>query len=212
MPVPPGFIDPGLNPCHMDRVPGDPHRRGTGGERPSDMNPKGQKMRRQFVPFAAAAMIMGSSAGADPFIDAVVKNFQDMGYQFIEIERGRSQLKAEGVRGTQELEVIYDLATGRIISQETGQADDWYVGRSGLEISSRDRDFVGDARSGRSREDFNDDDDDDDDDDRSRGRDDFDDDDDDDDRSSSSSSRDDDDDDGDSGSGDSGSDDNDDDD
>jgi hypothetical protein len=142
-------------------------------------------MKRQCVPFAAVAMMMGTMASADPFVDAVVKNFQDMGYQFVEIERGQTQLRAEGVRGTQELEVIYDLATGQIIRQETGTADAWYVGRSGVEIESRNRDFVG-------RDDFDDDDDDDD---RSSGRDDFDDDDDDDDRSSSGSSRDDNDDD-----------------
>ena len=175
-------------------------------------------MRQRLLPFAAAAMMAGTGAGADPFVDAVVKNFQDMGYQFIEIERGRSQLKAEGVRGNQELEVVYDLATGRIIRQETGRADASYVGRSGVEISSRDRDFTG-GGSGRGSDDFDDDnDDDDDDDDRSSGRDDFDDDDDDDDRSSSGSSRDDNDDDNDdgdssgsSGSGSSGGDDNDDD-
>jgi len=168
-------------------------------------------MRRTFVPFAAVAMMMGSTAGADPFIDAVVKNFQDMGYQFIEIERGRTQLKAEGVRGGEELEVVYDLATGRIIRQERSRADASYLGRSGLEISSRDRDFVGGDRLGRGRDDFDDDDDDDDD----RRRDDVDDDDDDDDRSSSGSSRDDNDDDDDDSSGGSsgsGSDDNDDDD
>ena len=157
-------------------------------------------MKRYIAPLAAAAAItLGSQASADPFVDSVVRNFQNLGYDFIEIERGRTQLKAEGVRGTDELTVIYDLATGRIIRQETGRADSSYVGRDGLEIRSRDRDFVGSSGSGRSRDDDDDDnDDDDDDDDRSRDRDDDDDDDDrsrdrdddddDDDRSSSSSS------------------------
>jgi hypothetical protein len=150
-------------------------------------------MRKPFIPFAAAALMMGYSAGADPFVDAVVKNFQDMGYQFVEIYRGSTQLRAEGVRGTQELEVIYDLATGRVIRQETGPADASYIGRSGVEINSGNRDFVG--RSG--RDDFDDDDDDDDRSSSRSSRDDFDDDDDDDDRSSSGSSRDDNDDDND---------------
>lgn len=166
-------------------------------------------MKRHLAPLAAAAaMALGSPAGADPFVDSVVRNFQNLGYDFIEIERGRSQLKAEGVRGTQELTVVYDLATGRIIRQETGRADASYAGRDGLEIRSRDRDFVDASGSGRGRDDDDDDnDDDDDDDDRSRDRDD---DDDDDDRSND---RDDDDDDGDrsSSSSSSGRDDNDDD-
>lgn len=143
-------------------------------------------MRQRLVPLTAAAMVLVSTASADPFVDAVVKNFQDLGYKYIEIDRGRTQLRAEGVRGTEELTVIFDLATGRIIRQERGRADDWYIGRSGIEINRLDRDFGGDSRSGRSRDDF-DDDDDDDDDDRSSGRDDNDDDDDDDDRSSSGS-------------------------
>ena len=150
-------------------------------------------MKRHFVPLTAAAMIVGASANADPFIDAVVKNLQDLGYEYIEIERGQTQLKAEGVRGNRDIEVIYDLATGQIIKQESGRADSDYIGRSGVEIDVANRDFVGDDSSGRSRDDSDDDnDDDDDDDDRSSSRDD---DDDDDDRSSSSSSRDDDDDD-----------------
>ena len=169
-------------------------------------------MRKHFVPLTAAAVIAGTTAGADPFIDSVVKNLQELGYEYIEIERGQTQLKAEGVRGNRELEVIYDLATGQIIKQESGRADAEYIGRSGVEIDVANRDFVGDDRSGRGRDDDDDDndddDDDDDDDDRSSSRDD---DDDDDDRSSSGSSRDDDDDDDDSSSSGSSSDDNDDD-
>ncbi len=123
-------------------------------------------MRLAFLPLAAA--LVAGPAGADPFTDAVVKNLRDLGYQYIEIQRGATQLKAEAVRGTEEFEVIYDLATGHILKQERGRADAEYIGRTGLEISARNRDFLGD-----------DDDDDDDDDDRSgrRGGDDDDDDD-----------------------------------
>lgn len=91
-------------------------------------------MKFKFVSMAAAAALIGGPAGADPFVDAVVKNFQDLGYQFIEIDRSRTRLEAEGVRGTEKLEVVYDLATGRILSQETGAADSRDVGRSGVRI------------------------------------------------------------------------------
>lgn len=150
-------------------------------------------MKRHLAPLAAvAALALGAPASADPFVDSVVRNLQNLGYDYIEIDRGRTQLKAEGVRGTEELSVVYDLATGRIIRQETGRADAWYVGRDGLEIRSRDRDFVDASGSGRGRDDDDDDnDDDDDDDDRSRDRDD-----DDDDDNDRSNDRDDDDDDG----------------
>jgi hypothetical protein len=157
-------------------------------------------MKKHFVPITAAAMVFGSAASADPFVDAVVQNFRDMGYQYIEIDRGRTQLRAEGVRGDEELEVVYDLATGRIIRRDISRASDEYIGRRGVEINRTSRDFVGDDRSGSGRNDNDDDnDDDDDDDDRSSSsRNDNDDDDDDGDRSSSSrNDNDDDDDDGD---------------
>lgn len=156
-------------------------------------------MKKHFVPITAAALALGSSAGADPFVDAVVRDFQSQGYEYIEIERGRTQLKAEGVRGNRELEVVYDLATGRIVKRESGPADSSYVGRRGVEFDRSNRDFVRDDDDDDDFDDNDDDnDDDDDDDDRSSSsRDDDDDDDDDGDRSSSS--RDDDDDDDDDG-------------
>jgi len=159
-------------------------------------------MNKTLFPLTTAALLMGSVAIADPFAEAVVKNLQDLGYDYIEVKRGQSQLKAEAVRGDQKLEVVYDLATGQIISREDEWADDDYVGRSGVEIRTENRDFLDDDDdSGRGS-----DDDDDNDDDSGRGSDDRDDDDDD----SGADDRDDDDDD--SGSDDSDDDDDDDDD
>ena len=163
-------------------------------------------MNKTLFPLTTAALLMGSVAIADPFAEAVVKNLQDLGYDYIEVKRGQSQLKAEAVRGDQKLEVVYDLATGQIISREDEWADDDYVGRSGVEIRTENRDFLDDDDDD---DDFDDDDDrDDDDDDSGRGSDD--DDDDDDDSGRGSDDRDDDDDD--SGSDDSDDDDDDDDD
>jgi len=143
-------------------------------------------MNKTLFPLTTAALLMGSVAIADPFAEAVVKNLQDLGYDYIEVKRGQSQLKAEAVRGDRKLEVVYDLATGQIISREDEWADDDYVGRSGVEIRTENRDFLDD-------DDDDDDDRDDDDDDSGRGSDD--DDDDDDDSGRGSDDRDDDDDD-----------------
>lgn len=179
-------------------------------------------MKFKFVPVAAAAALIGGSASADPFVDAVVKNLQDLGYTYVEVERGPSQISFEGVRGSEELEVIYDATTGQIIKQETGRADAEYIGRTGVEIGTSDENFVGDDDDNDDEDDDNgsrgDDDDEDDDDDNSGSR--GDDDDEDDDHSGSGSGSDDDDEDDDnsgsdseddSGSDDSGSDDSDDD-
>jgi len=159
-------------------------------------------MNKTLFPLTTAALLMGSVAIADPFAEAVVKNLQDLGYDYIEVKRGQSQLKAEAVRGDQKLEVVYDLATGQIISREDEWADDDYVGRSGVEIRTENRDFLDDDDDD---DDFDDDDDDDDDDDRDDDDDDSgrgsDDDRDDDDDDSGRGSDDDDDDDDDSGRG-----------
>jgi hypothetical protein len=102
-------------------------------------------MKFKFVSMAAAAALIGGPASADPFVDAVVKNLQDLGYRFVEIERGATQLRAEGVRGNEELEVIYDIASGRILQQETGRADDDYIGRTGVELNTVRGDFLDSA-------------------------------------------------------------------
>jgi hypothetical protein len=157
-------------------------------------------MKTLFLPLAASAMLFGSAALADAFVDGVVNNLRSLGYEYIEVTRGVTQAKAEAVRGTQKIEVIYDLATGQILRQEYETAGPGYFGRSGVEIDVERRDFLDDddddgSRSGSGR----DDDDDDDDDDGSRsgsGRDDNDDDN-DDDGSSGGSGRDDNDDDND---------------
>jgi len=156
-------------------------------------------MNKTLFPLTTAALLMGSVAIADPFAEAVVKNLQDLGYDYIEVKRGQSQLKAEAVRGDRKLEVVYDLATGQIISREDEWADDDYVGRSGVEIRTENRDFLDDDDDDDDFDDDDDDDDrDDDDDDSGRGSDDDRDDDDDD---SGRGSDDDDDDDDDSGRG-----------
>jgi hypothetical protein len=154
-------------------------------------------MKTMMFALSASATLLGAAATADPFVDAVVSNLRSLGYEYIEIDRGLTQAKAEAVRGTQKIEVIYDIATGQILKQEYETAGPGYFGRRGVEIDFERRDYL-DA-SGRSWDDDDDDDgrrsssgrDDDDDDGRSgSGRDD-----DDDDNGRSGSGRDDDDDD-----------------
>jgi uncharacterized membrane protein YgcG len=153
-------------------------------------------MKTLFLPLAVSATLIGSAAFADAFVDGVVNNLRNLGYEYIEVTRGVTQAKAEAVRGSQKIEVIYDLSTGQILKQEYETAGPGYLGRSGVEIDVERRDFLDDddddgRRSGR------DDNDDDNDDDGSRsGRDDNDDDN-DDDGSRGGSGRDDNDDDND---------------
>lgn len=94
---------------------------------------------------AVAFSIWAGVAQADAFTDAIVTNLQDLGYEFIEIQSGISQVKVEATRGTDKLEVIYDRVTGAILKQENEQAEAEDIGRSGVKIRNRDRDFLRDS-------------------------------------------------------------------
>ncbi len=116
-------------------------------------------MKTLFTTTAAAALIAGAGL-AQTFADKVVADLQDNGYTYVEIKQGPTQLKAEGIRGTEKIEVIYDITTGEILKQEVETAEADEIGLSGVEFDRRNRDFLDDER-----DELDDDDDDDDDDD-----------------------------------------------
>lgn len=127
-----------------------------------------------------ASALLGAPAMAEVSTQSIIDDLNARGFGRIEIERGRSQVKVEASNGTQELEVVYDRATGEILKQETERLrpgeDDL---RPGVVVRDRTRDFLDDDdyrhrdrnRSGRGWDDDDDDDRyDDDDDDRRSGR------------------------------------------
>lgn len=128
----------------------------------------------------AALVLSGGMAMAALNTEAVVASLQAEGYTWIEVKRGPTQVKIEAVRGTEKVETIYDRATGAVIEREVEVADGDDVGRVGVEIRDRSRDFTdGRGRDDDDGDDGRDDDDDDrgrDDDDDDHGRDDDDDD------------------------------------
>ena len=113
------------------------------------------------VPIATAFAIWVGAAHADTFNDSIVQNLTDLGYEFIEIKNGPTQVKVEAIRGAEKLEVIYDRTTGKILKQERESAlgDDDY-GRSGLQIDTRRDDFLDDDEDDDDEDDDEDDDDD----------------------------------------------------
>lgn len=117
---------------------------------------------------AAAALILTGTAALAVTAEDLIAEYRAAGYDWIEVKRGPTQIKLEAVRGTEEVEIVVDAATGAVLKRETERADRDDMGRSGVRIRDTARDFS----TGRGW----DDDDDDDDDDR-RGRDDDDDDD-----------------------------------
>ena len=119
-------------------------------------------IRTTFARAALVALAMTGPAGvalADVSTDAIISDLTAQGFTRIEIRRGPNQIKVEGIRGTQELEVVYDRATGAILKREVGTADLFDDTRPGVLIRDRDRDFVRIATAGSSASSDDDDDD-----------------------------------------------------
>ena len=167
-------------------------------------------MKKRLAVFAAAMVVAGSMAFGAVTSDALISQYQAAGYTRIEIKRGPTQIKVEAIKGTEKLEVIYDIATGTILKRELATLDNAPI-RTGVQVQDRDRDFIrsgdddddDDGHGGDDDDDGHDDDDDGHDDDDGDG----DDDDDDDDGDDSDDDGDDSDDDGDDGDDDDGDDD-----
>ena len=74
--------------------------------------------------------------------DTVVTDLTALGYTRIEIKTGPTQMKVEAIRGTEKLEVIYDIDSGDILKQEIESVDAGDDIAPGVEISTDDEDFV----------------------------------------------------------------------
>ncbi len=107
---------------------------------------------KRLILCSAAFVLSASAALAAISTESVIADFQAQGFTRIEVRTGLTQMKVEAIRGTQKVETIYDIATGRILSQETEAVRAWESTEPGISIRERNRDFV------RLAEDDNDDD------------------------------------------------------
>lgn len=83
---------------------------------------------------AAMLLLTTSLAQAAPFdADAIAKQYQADGYTRIEIKIRQTQAKVEAYNGRGELEVIYDIATGKVLDRDWDD-DDNDGGRPGIFI------------------------------------------------------------------------------
>ena len=118
-------------------------------------------MKRTLM-MTAAFVFAGQMAFAALSTDSVVNDLTGQGYTRIEIKTGPTQMKVEAIRGTEKLEIVYDLETGAVLEQETGEIYQGENTAPGVEISTDDEDFVDGSDDGDddSAEEDNDDDDD----------------------------------------------------
>jgi len=99
-------------------------------------------MKRFFLSTTLAMVLSAGVAMASPFDDQIVSSLQSQGFERIEIRTGLTQVKVEAIRGQDKVEIVYDLATGAVLSQQTGRirANDTVV--PGVESRNENRDFI----------------------------------------------------------------------
>lgn len=112
----------------------------------------------------AAFIFAGHMAFAAITADSVVTDLLADGYTRIEVKQGPTQIKVEAIRGTEKLEIVYDIESGAILKQEVETVRPGENTAPGVRIRDRDEDFV-DGDDDNNDEDENDDDDNDDNDD-----------------------------------------------
>jgi phosphopantothenoylcysteine synthetase/decarboxylase len=99
------------------------------------------KLRSKLLMYTASAALFTNMALAAINVQDLADTYIADGYTYVEIKTGPTQTKVEAVRDATKIEVIYDNETGAVIAQETGPVDDEYVGRTGVEIDSSNKDF-----------------------------------------------------------------------
>jgi hypothetical protein len=100
------------------------------------------KLKTKLMLFTAATALSASMAFAAINPAALADRYRAEGYTYVEVKVGPTQTKLEAVKGTRKVEVIYDNASSAIIKSEFENADDDYVGRTGVEIETVSRDFT----------------------------------------------------------------------
>jgi hypothetical protein len=99
------------------------------------------KLKTKLMLFTAATALSANVAFAAINPQALADAYVAEGYTYVEVKVGPTQTKLEAVKGDRKVEVIYDNASEAIIKQEFGDADDDYVGRTGVEIEDTASDF-----------------------------------------------------------------------
>lgn len=99
-------------------------------------------MKRIAYLAATVAFLAASSAQAAVDPETLGREWWSQGFTGIEVTVGRSQVKVEGIRDGQKVEVIYDAATGAELKRETGVPEAGDDIHNGISIRQRNRDFV----------------------------------------------------------------------
>ncbi len=96
---------------------------------------------KRILMTTAALFFTGQMAMAAIDPQALADGYVAEGYTYVEVKQGPTQTKLEAIKGTVKTEVVYDNATGDIISQESQTANAADASQTGVEIKTTTRDF-----------------------------------------------------------------------
>jgi hypothetical protein len=99
------------------------------------------KLKTKLMMFTAAAALSAGAAFAAINPDALAQSYLAEGYSYVEVKVGPTQTKVEAVKADRKVEVVYDNASGEVIKSEFDDADDDYLGKTGVEIKTTDATF-----------------------------------------------------------------------
>lgn len=97
---------------------------------------------RKLLCTAAFLALSTGFAAAQINPETVAGEYTTAGYTRVEVKVGPTQMKVEAIRGTEKIEVVYDIATGEILKSETGVVGTNENTSTGVVIRSDDDDFV----------------------------------------------------------------------
>ncbi len=106
------------------------------------------KLGTRLMMFTAAAALTGTMAYAAIDGQSLAQSYLDAGYSYVEVKVGPTQTKLEAIKDSVHVEVVYDNATGAIVTSEQQAADPADVGRVGTEVKVVGDDFAGDDNGG----------------------------------------------------------------
>lgn len=96
----------------------------------------------RFPLIGLAALFLSATGALALSTQDLIDRFSADGFTRIEVKSGPTQTKVEAVRGTEKVEVVYDNASGSVLKREVEMLAPGRVPAPGIEVDTRDRDFV----------------------------------------------------------------------
>jgi hypothetical protein len=97
--------------------------------------------------FGLAALFLSATGALALSTQDLIDRYAADGFTRIEVKSGPTQTKVEAIRGTEKVEVVYDNASGSVLKREVEALAPGTLPRTGIEVDTRNRDFVRPGRS-----------------------------------------------------------------